>query len=156
MSTRYNREDYKTVLPQLEKKLDKIDKQEYLNKTGILDLFYPIGSYYETSNVEFDPNKNWGGTWELETEGLVHIGSGATYSIGSTGGEREHTLTVDEMPSHNHKYGYRDDRTASGTARWVVQNATEYNTFNTTSAGNDQPHNNMQPYLVVNRWHRIK
>lgn len=49
----YNREDPRTVLPQLEKKIN-----------GIFDLIYPIGSYYETSDVNFDPNKAWPGKWE--------------------------------------------------------------------------------------------
>lgn len=31
------------------------------NDSGInlLDLFYPVGSYYETSNSDFNPNINW-------------------------------------------------------------------------------------------------
>ena len=37
----------------------------YLDKSGILDLFYPVGSYYETSDSTFDPNVTWGGTWVL-------------------------------------------------------------------------------------------
>ena len=35
-----------------------------INNTDIFDLFYPIGSIYETSNSEFNPNNAWGGTWE--------------------------------------------------------------------------------------------
>ena len=27
----------------------------------LIDKIYPIGSYYETSNPNFDPNTNWGG-----------------------------------------------------------------------------------------------
>lgn len=34
-----------------------------------LDFFYPIGSYYETSDATFDPNIRWGGTWEKVEEG---------------------------------------------------------------------------------------
>ena len=30
------------------------------------------------------------------------VGAGNSYSVGSTGGEATHTLTVSEMPSHNH------------------------------------------------------
>ena len=31
-----------------------------------LDMNYPIGSYYETSDANFDPNTVWGGTWNSE------------------------------------------------------------------------------------------
>ena len=30
----------------------------------LLNIFYPIGSYYETSDTSFDPNTSMGGTWE--------------------------------------------------------------------------------------------
>lgn len=28
--------------------------------TGLLNLFYPVGSYYETSDANFNPNIEWG------------------------------------------------------------------------------------------------
>lgn len=31
-----------------------------------MELFYPVGSYFETSDSTFDPNTEWGGTWEFE------------------------------------------------------------------------------------------
>ena len=31
-----------------------------------MKLFYPVGSYFETSDSTFDPNTEWGGTWEFE------------------------------------------------------------------------------------------
>lgn len=31
-----------------------------------MELFYPVGSYFETSDSTFDPNVEWGGTWEVE------------------------------------------------------------------------------------------
>lgn len=36
------------------------------NLLPILDMFYPVGSYYETADSSFDPEANWGGTWVLE------------------------------------------------------------------------------------------
>lgn len=30
----------------------------------IINLAYPVGSYYETSDNDFDPNATWTGTWE--------------------------------------------------------------------------------------------
>lgn len=29
----------------------------------IIDLVYPVGSYYYTSNSSFNPNNSWTGTW---------------------------------------------------------------------------------------------
>lgn len=37
------------------------------NLTPILDMFYPTGSVYETTDSSFNPNANWGGTWTSET-----------------------------------------------------------------------------------------
>lgn len=33
----------------------------------MFDLFYPVGSYYETKDANFDPAQTWGGTWTLES-----------------------------------------------------------------------------------------
>ena len=40
-----------------------------INSLKILDMFYPVGSYYETSDKDFNPNKVWGGTWVKMTDG---------------------------------------------------------------------------------------
>lgn len=34
---------------------------------SIFDMFYPVGSYFETSDSTFDPNTAWGGTWQKDT-----------------------------------------------------------------------------------------
>lgn len=123
-----------------------------------LDFFYPVGSYYETSDATFNPNIRWGGTWELETEGQVHIGAGENYEIGDTGGEVTHILTINEMPSHTHTMLY-----AGGSAvNWGYNFASSGGTRSAQTeasggvgpTGDGQAHNNMQPYIVVNRWHR--
>lgn len=31
----------------------------------IINLIYPVGSYYSTSNSSFNPNTSWTGTWVL-------------------------------------------------------------------------------------------
>lgn len=35
-------------------------------------------------------------------EGVTLLSAGDTYAVGSEGGEAQHTLTVEEMPSHSH------------------------------------------------------
>lgn len=35
--------------------------------TSILDIFYPVGSYYKSADLDFDPNESWGGVWIEDT-----------------------------------------------------------------------------------------
>lgn len=86
----------------------------------------------------------------------VGIGYGTSttyaYTMGAKGGEEKHTLTVSEMPSHNHGYtgtygtGYPDgsgDRTNIGH-----QNSYPVSS-QLKSAGSSSAHENRMPYLAV-------
>lgn len=57
MGNVFDRHRSDTAIAMVETKLTKLEQ-------GLLDLFYPVGSYYETSDTDFRPNKTWGGTWE--------------------------------------------------------------------------------------------
>lgn len=126
-----------------------------------LNMFYPVGSYYETSDADFDPNVSFGGTWVKEVAGQVHVSAGAGFSISgantnvSDGGEATHKLTVDEMPKHNHNAYLSGGSIAHGTGRlqWT-QNVAQLFGASIDFTGGDKAHNIMQPYIVVNRWHR--
>lgn len=134
-----------------------------------IDFYYPVGSYYETSNADFDPNVTWGGTWVLEAEGQVHVSAGTNYTVSGAltnttdGGEETHTLTIDEMPSHTHDVtslngALYTDYLGTGSAVRVIGPASVQavsNPFYANSTGGSLSHNIMQPYIVVNRWHRI-
>lgn len=147
---------------------------------ALFDFIYPIGSYYETSDTNFDPNAIWGGTWILEAEGQVHISAGTNYTIAGAstnttdGGEATHTLTTTEMPSHLHSAvnndagfmaykwnsGVARNRFAtatSGTLKYVFSSSTADDLIYATQSGatgGGGAHNNMPPYIIVNRWHR--
>lgn len=98
------------------------------------------------------------GTWERYGVDRVTIGAGGEYAAGSTGGEKEHTLTIEEMPSHNHSVMSTDGQTTSQTF-YPLQMITNPGEFADNNAilhtGGSQPHNNMQPYIGAYKYRRI-
>ena len=91
-------------------------------KSQMVDFFHPVGSYYETSDSLFDPNDSWGGTWEEEDPGRVHIGAGGKYSVGVPGGEEAHKLTKDECGLSGHSHGFTQPIVAGGAHSHIPSN----------------------------------
>ena len=134
-------------------------------KAEMLDLFYPVGSYYETSDTSFNPNTAWGGTWVEDTAGkvLVSLDTGTFDTVGATGGA--------ETESHRHWQSggadadYAYDLTHSGAtsegldsrvvtkARLSIGASSSTNAMRQTSTY-DAAASTLQPYIVVKRWHR--
>ena len=133
---------------------------------------YPVGAIFLSVSAT-SPEKLFGGKWEQITDRFL-LAAGSSYVAGSTGGEADHTLTVEEMPRHNHTGLLK----AQGFVGWPSYTNNDYeivhdytggdyygpnNTFNVAyvsgvtinSNGNSQPHNNMPPYLAVYIWKRI-
>jgi microcystin-dependent protein len=81
------------------------------------ETIYPVGSIYMSVN-NIDPSVVFGGTWQQIKDKFL-LASGDTYENGATGGEATHTLTVSEIPSHNH--GYDKATTADGPALTVAE-----------------------------------
>jgi len=61
---------------------------------------YPVGSIY-LSVVNTDPSTLFGGTWEQIKDKFL-LSAGDSYANGATGGEANHTLSAEEMPTHKH------------------------------------------------------
>ena len=128
----------------------------------IWSKIYPIGSIY-ISVADTSPSTLFGGTW-VQIKDVFLLSAGDTYAAGSTGGEAEHILTVDEMPRHSHNVISSADAArlvlnqsgAEGASYAFADNRGNgyYSTWITDNRGNDQPHNNMPPYLAVYVWQR--
>ena len=77
---------------------------------------HPVGSLYWTSKKENPAVTFGGGTWK-QIEDCFILAAGSTYKVEATGGKKNHTLTVDEMPSHSHTF------TPSGSIK-IIKNPT--------------------------------
>lgn len=106
---------------------DLVNK-EYVDNTAFsellplfIDVLYPVGCYFSTSDEDFNPNNSWGGTWTLLGEGKVLISgsSNGNYRVGNdyggntksytpAGSVGNHTITANEITGHTHGEGGGD------------------------------------------------
>ena len=75
-------------------------------KKSIALLAHPVGSFFDTSDLSFNPNTAWGGTWERIQDGRVLIANNSNHSVGSTGGSETVTLNTNQIPSHDHRHSH--------------------------------------------------
>jgi microcystin-dependent protein len=97
---------------------------------------------------------------DLRGRAVLHQGQG--FLMGNTGGEEFHTLSWNEMPAHNHFLNASstqgDKNTVQGDilAREVgvpygaFSSLTTLHPTSVSTYGGSQPHENRQPYLVLN------
>lgn len=118
----------------------------------VLNLVYPIGrGFIDFTNTDY--SNYLGFTWERELVGLTPVGYDADDedfdTIGATGGEKTHTLSIDEMPK-----GVWTSGGQTGGINTVFDVGTSY-VIQTNGTNMSQPHNNMPPYKVVAYWKRV-
>ena len=166
-------------LPTKTKSLEIKDKV-IINDKLLIDLIYPVGSVYiSTNNVS--PQTFFGGTWEAFATGRTLVGIDTSQTdfnpVGKTGGAKTHTLTVAQMPSHEgHMYDNFNDTgwvdrggdtnsyylNVTGSAGYGKYENRPYKVVSGNelvmqgySKGEGQAHNNLQPYVVVFMWKRV-
>lgn len=134
----------------------------------LADLFYPIGRGF-IDFTDTDYSNYLGFTWERELVGMFPVGYDSDdedfNTIGKTGGEKEHLLTVDELPSHSPTSSFKlqvnSDNGSSYPNDYVISGgssgtrSTKTITVTNNTVGGDTPHNNLPPYKVVSYWKRV-
>ena len=143
-----------------------------IGTSDLLDLVYPVGSIY-LSVSSTSPSTLFGGTW-TQIKDTFLLGAGDSYTLGDTGGEATHTLTNNELPTIRGSFSTSDNvlvnslpaptvtdvsgvftetsRPQTQVDATGVHQATNQGVYNkiNMSFGNDQSHNNLQPYIVMN------
>lgn len=150
-----------------DKTVTVLDSENFLNK------LYPVGAIYLTWNNN-NPGNFLGGTWVRMAEGRGLFGVGrSTGRNGFAGnvneheefGDWKHTISVDEMPSHNH--GVYIQNTVGNpqvdAPQWTIafpnnwkqySSATRLLASSTTNKGGNQTFYIMPPYIGIYVWRR--
>lgn len=121
---------------------------------------YPVNSLFFTA-TNIHPSTFMPGTqWELYAQGRTIVGydnSDSDFNAGGkTGGEKTHTLTETEMPSHTHNLKLGEGSISGNTINYPGSSSTYYSYNNIVQkTGGSEAHNNMPPYIVVYIWRRI-
>lgn len=146
-------------------KLDGIAAGAQVNPTNaaIVNLIYPVGSIYMSVNSA-SPATLFGGEWTQLKDRFL-LGAGDTYEAGNTGGSASvsytpvgtnsggavgsHTLTTDEIPSHNHTF--TGSAVTSGgqsqghTHTFTTGNQSQDHTHTTTTGNQSAGHTHTGP-----------
>lgn len=169
----YNWEDFKRVYnlqylgenktdntetEKLLKRIEKLEKQKQAVPIGLIALWGKPASEIPAGWREY-----------VNLRGKMPIGLDPDYSKTTTdsqdyglnqllkqGGERSHKLTIAEIPSHSHQQGSEALHNLFGGGSYVgerhwggTKGVVAFTKQNTSTVGDDHPHNNMPPYRVV-------
>lgn len=119
-----------------------------VSRTTYADLFAAIGTTWGVGDGATTFNVP-----DLRGRVVVAAGTGSgltARNIGDVLGEEEHTLDVAEMPAHTHDIvTHANFSSVVGTFVAGAESATTLSTPTTEGAGGGDPHNNMQPSLVM-------
>lgn len=127
-----------------------------LDAAAINAIVYPVGSIYTNMAVATNPATLLGmGTWVAYGAGRVLVGkaaSGTFDTLNEEQGAETTTLTIAQMPSHNHTYSLGTAQ--SNTAMATRVNSSTLVSPTTGNTGGGEAHTNLQPSVTVYMWKR--
>jgi len=119
-----------------------VSRATYADLFAVVSTTYGVGDGSTTFNL---PN----------LRGRVPVGFDSAQTefdaLGETGGAKTHTLTVAQIPAHNHDYNGATLNTGSGfSSRYSSTGSTSATFTGTGNTGGGEAHNNLQPYITLN------
>ena len=139
------------------------DLQNVIKKV-VLDTYFPVGSLYLTVGSE-NPNNTIGGTW-TKLSGYYLYADTSINNTSYTGKHTQnHTLTVNQIPSHNHDLQVWNKNDSGSLGRWSINDLVWYNNIKgegktnywvgrTTNTGGGQGHSHNIATKGIYVWQR--
>lgn len=129
-----------------------------VSREDILNYAFPIGSIKMTTTNE-NPGDSLGGTWVRWGQGRFPLSVSDEDGLNEseiTGGEKEHMLTIEEIPSHAHNLSLPIGEEIvplkyNGQKNGINPEAT---VKTTEESGGGKAHNNMPPFITCYFWKR--
>lgn len=118
----------------------------------IFDALLPVGTVimrYDHTN----PGTLYPGTTWARVYGAFPWFTDAAGQIGTTGGERNVTLTVNQIPAHSHGSVYSQHAPGTKGQAWYTVAGSSL-AYGAVSTGGGAAHNNMPPYIQIAAWRR--
>lgn len=119
---------------------------------SIIDCLLPVGMIIQLYS-HADPNDMYPGTTWVRLVNTFLWGCDASGTIGQTGGEKTHALTVNELPAHSHGAVYSANAEGTKSQAWYSTSGDKL-AYGVVETGGGQAHNNMPPYTQVSIWRR--
>ena len=131
---------------------------------------YDVGDYY-ISNSSTSPAAKYGGSW-TQLQGRFILASGDGYTLGSTGGSANTTISVNNLPAHSHieqmcfeeystdngvrNLGYRNGSSDGPNKYWntAMPHGGSTAALSTQETGGGQSLSTIPQYRVANIWYR--
>lgn len=150
--------DYDQVFLDLTERLEELENRTY-EDTQIGEHVW-FEQHFDTP-AQVATYKGYG-TWERALQGRVAVGFSDIpddkvefRTHGAEYGESEHTLIIDEIPSHSHKYTIALESSGAGGGIDTGTAAAGELGDNIKNTGGGQPHNNMPPAKTLDCWKRV-
>ena len=127
---------------------------EFIGKlTGtIFDAILPIGTIIMRYD-HTDPGTLYPGTTWVRVHSAFPWFTDTAGQIGTTGGAREVTLTVNQIPAHSHGSVYSQHAPGTKSQAWYTTAGTSL-AYGAVETGGGAAHNNMPPYIQISAWRR--
>ena len=128
----------------------EISRDTYSDLFSVISNTYGIGDGTTTFNLPDLRGRMVIGIDNMGGDSANRVENEQADVLGGSAGEENHTLTVDELASHNHSIVGRTQTSSNQYISFAAVSNAQYASTTTEYTGGNESHNNMPPYISLN------